>query len=153
MKYSVGWITVLVTSTIDSPLCAIRAPATELCQIREMGIFPDAANTGKIALARASTVSVTPTGNIAAQNTTPGAPASGTVIATGWATAPVIDNTKYLREATTAATAGAGIIWTWPADRPLVVGLGSAIAELVLVNVNTTGQTVPTFRCWLVFEN
>lgn len=117
-----------------TPLVAIRAPATERCGLREVGVTLTNAVATRLGLARASAVSVTPTGNFAGQNMVPGAPASGTTLVTGWTTIPTAGGTPFRRISLPAAI-GAGYIWTWPADDPLYVGLGSAIAELCLVNL------------------
>lgn len=151
MRYEVGWITLLTTATANAPLCAIRAPATHVCRLLELGIFPDSAVSSGLGIVAATTVSVTPTGNIAGNNIAFGKPVSNTVIATGWGTAPVVGATPlYYREWDLAGTKGAGIILTWPADRPLEIGTGAAIGELVLCNM--AALTIPAFRCYACFE-
>ena len=90
MRFEVGHISSLATATADAPLVAIRAPATELCKIREIGItLIDAVET-RLGLVRATTVSVTPATTKAGQNVVPGGPASGSLLVSSWATPPVI---------------------------------------------------------------
>lgn len=134
MRFEAGQASVLVTVAADAPLFAIRAPATEICRLRELHLTQIAATASRIGLARATTVSVAPVTTKPGRATVPGAPDSGTLLVAGWTTPPVI-STNYLRRISLPATIGAGILWTWPADDPLLVGLGSAIAELVLVNL------------------
>jgi hypothetical protein len=134
MRFEAGNVSTLVTATANAPLVAIRAPATELCQIREIGIFLLAATSTRLGLIRASVVSVTPGTTVAGQNTIPGAPASASLLVSSWGTVPTI-GANYLRRCTLPAAIGAGVIWSWPADNPLQVGAGTAIAEIVIANL------------------
>jgi hypothetical protein len=56
-----------------------------------------------------------------------------------------------MRQVIIPASVGAGVVWTWPADRPLHVGLGSAIAELVIANLVAVACSV--VRYWAVWED
>lgn len=150
MRFEGSATSVLVTATIGAPLVAIRAPATERGALRELGVVLQAATSTRLGLYRATTVSGTPTGNFAGQNKQPGAPVSGTTLVTGWTTAPVIAAVP-LRRMTLPAAIGAGYIWTWPADDPLIIGLGSAIAELVLANLVAVAPSL--FDWYAVWED
>src|SRR6266571_5302118 len=134
MRFEAGNVSSLVTATADAPLVAMRGPSAEVCMLRELGVFLIAATITRLGLARATTVSVTPGTTKPGRNKTLGAPDSGTLLVSSWGTAPVI-SANYLRRITLPAAIGAGFIWTWPADDPLMVGLGSAIAELALTNL------------------
>lgn len=133
MRFEAGNVSTLATATIGAPLVAIRAPATERCLLRELGITLIAATSTRLELRRATTVSVTPGTTVAGLNKQPGAPASGSLLVSSWGTVPVVAATAF-RRITLPAAIGAGFIWTWPADDPLIVGLGSAIAELCICN-------------------
>lgn len=150
MRFEAANLSSLVTATADAPLVAIRAPAAEVGRLLELGITLDAATVTKIGLARATAVSVTPATTKPGRNTVPGAPDSGTVLVSSWATPPTI-STNYLRQVIIPAAVGAGIVWSWPADRPLQIGLGSAIAELVIANLVAVAPSV--FRYYAVWED
>lgn len=149
MRYEASATSVIVAATA-TPIVAFRAPATERMAIREIGVTLQAATSTRLGLARASAVSVTPTGNFAGQNKNPGSPASGSTLVTGWTTIPTAAGTPF-RRITLPAAIGAGYIWTWPADDPLIVGLGSAIAEICLNNLVAVAPSL--FDFWCVWED
>lgn len=149
MRYEAAATSVLVAATA-TPIVAIRAPATERCLIREIGVSLQGATSTRLGLARASAVSVTPTGNFAGQNMQPGAPASGTTLVTGWTTIPTAGGTPF-RRVTLPAAVGAGWVWTWPQGEELIVGLGSAIAEICIVNLVAAAPAL--FDVWVKFED
>lgn len=147
MRFSAGGISSITTASV--PLFAIRCPATEMCKLRELCIVQETAVLMRLGLCRAGTVSVTPGGTFAGQNHYPGAPASGTLLVNSWGTAPVVTSAIYFRQTVIPQTSGAGVLWTWPADDPLIVGNGTAIAEVVIVNL--AAVTAPLYRwyaCW-----
>jgi len=150
MRYEAGNISTLVTATANAPLVAIRAPVTERAAIREIGVTLIAATSTLLGLVRATTVSVTPGTTIAGQNLNPLSPASGTLLVSSWATAPVIPAT-YMRQIVLPAAIGAGFIWSWPADDPLVVGNGVAIGEIVIANLVAVAPSL--FRYYVKWEN
>lgn len=149
MRFEAAATSVIVAAAA-TPIVALRCPATERMQLRELGIFLQAATSTRLGLFRASVVSVTPTGNFAGQNKQPGAPASGSTLVTGWTTIPTAAGTP-LRRVTLPAAIGAGVIWTWPADDPLIVGLGSAIAELCINNLVAVAPSL--FDWYAVWED
>jgi hypothetical protein len=150
MKFEAGNISTLVTATADAPLVAIRAPATEICKLRELSVTLIAATSTLLGLARATTVSVTPGTTKPGRNSVPGAPDSATLLISSWGTAPVI-STNYLRQMVLPAAIGAGFIWSWPAVDPWLVGQGTAIAELVLANLVAVAPSL--FRYYAVWED
>jgi hypothetical protein len=150
MRFEAGNVSTLATATADAPLIAIRAPATERAALRELGVTLIAATSTRLGLARATTVSLTPGTTKPGRNKQPGAPDSGTLLVSSWGTVPVI-STNYLRRITLPAAIGAGFIWTWPADDPLVIGLGSAIAELVLANLVAVAPSL--FDYYAIWED
>lgn len=142
--------TSVIVAAAATPICAIRCPATERMNVREIGVTLQAATSTRLSLVRATVVSVTPTGNFAGQNKQPGAPASASTLVTGWTTIPTAGGTP-LRRITLPAAIGAGFIWTWPADDPLTVGLGSAIAEVCINNLVAVAPSL--FDFWVVWED
>jgi hypothetical protein len=149
MRFEASATSILVAATA-TPIVAIRAPATERCAIREIGVTLQGATSTRLGLARASVVSVTPTGNFAGQNMVPGAPASGSTLVTGWTTIPTAGGTPF-RRITLPAAVGAAWVWQWPQGEELVVGLGSAIAELCLVNLVAAAPAL--FDFWVKWED
>jgi hypothetical protein len=149
MRFEAGATSIIVAATA-TPIVAFRAPATERMALREIGVFLQAATSTRLGIARATVVSATPTGNFAGQNKVPGAPASGSTLVTGWTTIPTAGGTPY-RRITLPAAIGAGYIWTWPADDPLIVGLGSAIGEICLVNLVAVAPSL--FDFYAIWED
>lgn len=150
-RFEVGATSILTTAVADAPLIAIRAPATEVLRITEIGISLVTAVASRLKLIRALAVSVTPTGNLPLRPTKPGAPNSGSTFVTGWTTAPTVTATSQLRQVSLPATIGAGFVWSWPADRPLEVGLGSAIAEILIANIVAVAPGI--FDLWVCCED
>lgn len=149
MRFEAGATSVIVAATA-TPIVALRCPATERMALRELGVTLQAATSTRLGLARASVVSVTPTGNFAGQNKQPGAPVSASTLVTGWTTIPTAGGTPF-RRITLPGAIGAGFIWTWPADDPLIVGLGSAIGELCIVNLVAVAPSL--FDFYAVWED
>ena len=141
MRYEAGNVSSLLTASANAPLVAFRVSAVERMALRELGVTLNSAVATRLGLVRATTPSVTPASTIAGQNETPGAPASTSLLVSGWTTAPVLA-ASYLRRINLPASIGAGFIWTWPADGPLFVGLGSAIAEICLANLNAAAPAI-----------
>jgi hypothetical protein len=149
MRYEAAATSVIVAATA-TPIVAIRVPATERCAIRQIGVTLQGATSTRLALARASAVSVAPTGNFAGQNMVPGAPAGGTTLVTGWTTIPTAGGTPF-RRITLPAAVGAGYQWDWQQGEELIVGLGSAIAELCIVNLVAAAPAL--FDWWVKWED
>jgi hypothetical protein len=145
MRFSASATSIIVAATA-TPIVAIRAPATERCLIREIKVTLQGATSTRLGLARASVVSVTPTGNFAGQNHQPGGPASGTTLVTGWTTIPTAGGVPFER-ITLPAAVGAAWVWQWGQGEELVVGLGSAIGEICIVNL---AAAAPALFDWSV---
>ena len=146
MRFEAGNISTLVTATANAPLVAIRAPAAERCALRELGVTLLAATSTLLGLARATTVSVTPGTTIAGQNKNPLSPVSGTLLVSSWGPVPVIP-ANYFRQSALPGAIGAGFIWTWPADDPLIVGNGVAIGEVILANLVAVAPSLFRYYC------
>lgn len=150
MRFEAGNVSSIVSATAGAPLVALRAPATERMALRELGVTLIAATSTRLGLRRATAVSITPSNTIAGQNKQPGAPASGSLLVSTWVTVPTV-SANDMRRITLPAAIGAGFIWTWPADDPLIVGLGSAIAELCLCNLVAVAPS--TFDYYAIWED
>lgn len=150
MRFEAGNISTLTTATAGAPLVAIRAPVTERCALRELGVTLVAATSTLLGLARATTVSVTPGTTIAGQAKHPLAPVSGSLLVSSWGTVPVIP-ANFFRQIVLPAAIGAGFIWTWPADDPLIVGNGVAVGEIVIANLVAVAPSL--FRYYAVWED
>jgi hypothetical protein len=83
------------------------------------------------------------------RNQVPLAPDSATLLVAGWTTAPVI-STNYLRRITLPGVIGAGYVWTWY-DKPLQIGNGAAISELVLANLVAVAPSL--FDWWAIWDD
>lgn len=149
MRFEAGNISSLVTATADAPLVAIRAPATEIGRLLELGVTLTGNTATRLGLARATTVSVTPGTTKPGRNTIKGAPDSGVLLVSSWGTVPVI-SVNYLRRCSLSAVIGAGVVWRWSESAPLHVGDGIAISELVLANLVAVAPSV--FEYWAVWE-
>jgi hypothetical protein len=149
-RFEAANVSSLTTATADAPLVALRAPAAEVMKLVELGIMLTGATSSVLGLARATTASVTPATTKPGRNLHKGGADSGSLLVSSWTTAPVI-STNYLRQAVLPAAIGAGIVWTWPQDRPLEVGDGIAITEVVITNLVAIAPSV--FRYWAIWED
>jgi hypothetical protein len=149
MRFEASATSILVAATA-TPIVSFRAPVTEQMKLREIGIFSQAATAVRLGLARATVVSATPTGNFAGQAKNPLSPPSGSTIVTGWTTIPTAGGVPFRRVSLPGAV-GAGIIWTWPADDPLIVGNGVAIGEICIVNLAAVAP--PLFDLYCIWED
>lgn len=134
MRFEAGNLSTLTTATAGAPLVALRAPATEIMRIREIGVTLIAATASRLGLVRATTVSVTPGTTVAGQAVHPLGPASASLLVSSWGTVPVV-SASFMRRMSLPAAIGAGYIWTWPADAPMLVGNGVAISEVCIANI------------------
>lgn len=142
--------TSVIVAAAATPIVALRCPVTERMAVREIGVTLQAATATRLALVRATVVSVTPTGNFAGQAKNPLSPASASTLVTGWTTIPTAGGTPFRRISLPAAI-GAGFIWTWPADDPLYVGNGVAIGEICINNLVAVAPSL--FDFWVVWED
>lgn len=149
MRFEASATSILVAATA-TPIVALRCPVTERMAVREIGVTLQAATATRLSLVRATVVSVTPTGNFAGQAKNPLSPASASTLVTGWTTIPTAGGTPFRRISLPAAI-GAGYIWTWPADDPLMVGNGVAIGEICINNLVAVAPSL--FDFWVVWED
>lgn len=138
--YSVGAAT--VAPLTGAPYATMHTGASYKARITEIGIACNAATASSVGLIRPSNTPVATTSLLGqAEDTTD--PASTVNFDTAWSTVPTI-GTNYLRRFGLPATVGAGLIWTWPADKPLVLAVSSW-----LVFWNFGGSTASVLQAYV----
>lgn len=139
--YTLG---VLTTGTASaSPAWEIRTASTDRAQVREIGVFLNAATASLFGLGRPAAIGVTPTSPVTFLAMDTGDPVATVTSALAWGTAPTAP-TNFLRRAGLAAAVGNGIIWTF-GPRELVIPVSSS---LVLWNL----QLNAAFNAYAVIE-
>jgi hypothetical protein len=122
----------------------IHNAATDVLYIREIGLFLSAATATSCGLIRASNTPVASTSAVGQAMDT-ARPAGTGNVDTAWSTAPTIGSI-YLRRITLPATIGAGIIWTFPPDMPLIL---NASQWVVLWNFGgSAGAACDVYVTW-----
>lgn len=114
--------------TINQSSVEYRTPATVKPKVLELSIIQVTATAQSLGLGRPGAIGVTPV-NVLFQNDDPGDPASTINGSLSWATSPT-SPTIYHRRWNSGATAGVGIVWTFP--RGLLIPVSSS---LVLQNI------------------
>lgn len=109
----------------------LRTTSTDRVVVLEIGFNTNTATAQTIGLGRPAAQGVTPV-NVIFQAEDPASPASTTNASLSWGTSPTVP-AQFFRRVSLPATAGAGIIWTFP--RGLIVGVS---ASLVLWNITTS---------------
>lgn len=110
----------------------VRSTSTNKPKVMEVGLSINAATASVFGLGRPGAIGVTPTSPQTFLDEADGnAPAGLTTCAVAWGTGPTVP-ANFLRRASTPATIGAGVIWTFPR------GLGLPISgSFVLWNIGT----------------
>jgi hypothetical protein len=122
----------------------IHNTSTDVLYVREIGIFLSAATATSVGLIRPSNTPVATTSQLGQAHDT-ARPAGTGNIDTAWSTAPTI-GTLYLRRITLPATVGAGVIWAFPPDMPLIL---NASQWLVLWNFGgSAGAACDVYATW-----
>lgn len=112
---------------LNTAFAELRAGARRLF-ILEIGVFLGAATATNCALSRTTTVGTGGANSVTGQTTDPANPAgTGTLQANAFTVAPVIATSTPLRRAHLPAAIGAGLIWAWSADAPLVVPASGSV--------------------------
>lgn len=120
----------------------IRASAANSPRIMEVGINLTTATASTYGLGRSGNTP-TQTSPILVQAENPADPAGLTGCAVAWSVAPTVP-TQFLRRVSLPATAGAGVIWTFP--RGLIL---AAAATMLLWNLATNSASTNT---WVVVD-
>lgn len=127
--YNLGVLT--AAAAAGAAYCVIRGGAAQRVRIREIGISTNAATLASIGLGHPANTPA-PTTSALAQ---PNDPADGVSICnidTAWSTAPTAP-TIFQRRIVLPATAGAGWIWTWPDDEPLILDKTAGSAQQIVL--------------------
>lgn len=141
--YSVGQATVAAAS--GAAYATIHTGSSYKARIAEIGVACNAATASSIGLIRAANTPIATT-SVLGQAEDPSDPASTVNFDTAWSTAPTIGS-NYLRRFGLPATIGAGLIWTWAPDKPLVLPVSS---WLVLWNFGASaGSILQAYVKWL----
>lgn len=109
-RYSVAVTT--PAAAAGAAYATIHTVSTDRGYLVELGISLNAATASSIQLIRASNTPVASTSNLG-QAEDPGDPAATINVDTAWSTAPTVGTLPF-RRIVLPATAGAGIIWTFP---------------------------------------
>jgi hypothetical protein len=143
-RFEVGYAS---TATVTvAPICDIRTGSTREVFLREMGFFCNAATASAVGLYRQATVGTAST-TIVPVAVNGADAASLTLIGTAWSSAPTISTNVPLRKLGTAASVGAGAIWTWWGGDGLRIPVSSS-----LVLWNFSGATNSVLNGYFVFD-
>lgn len=143
-SYTVGFAS--VAAAAGAAYATLHTGASYRARIREVGLFVNAATASSVQLIRPNNTPVAST-SILGQTQDPGDPASTINVDTAWSTAPTIGTNVPLRKGAIPAAIGNGLVWTWPADQPLIVPVSS---WLVLWNYGAGAGSV--LNCWITWE-
>lgn len=132
-----------VAAASAAAYAAFEMGASVRGRVREIGFFATAATAASVGLGHPANESTPPV----ATTTAAGQPldqqdgvAAVGVISTAWSTAPTAPSV-FMRKIVLPAVIGAGIIWTWPADAPLIV---KPSGWIVLWNFGGSSGPAPT---------
>lgn len=118
-------------TTINNANFEIRTAATNKPALMEIGFAQATGTASSYGFGRPAAIGVTPV-NVAFQAEDPAGPTAIANYSLSWATSPTAP-TVYMRRYNTAATVGAGMVWTFP--RGLLIPVSSSV---VLFNVTAT---------------
>lgn len=138
-QYDVSIRTTLTTATVAATLAALRGSTLQRATIREIHVFTTSAVAGGIGLARSTALTATPSASVAPVPHDPAEIAAGSVAYTAAATMATNGGiSAVFRRWTHSGSQGAGILWSYSLDGPLVLSLGNVAAagELCFVNLN-----------------
>lgn len=140
--YSLAVQTVAAAS--GAAYASIHAPSTRTARILEVHAFVNAATASSIGLGLAGNSPVA-SASVVGDPDDPLSGASLVNVDTAWSTAPTVP-AKFKRRFVSPNTAGSGIIWTFPRDRPLIVDVSK---YLVLWNFGgAAGSVLSATFCW-----
>lgn len=135
-----------IAAAAGAAYATVHTGSAQRARIREIGFFVSAATLTPVGLGRPANTPVATT-SVLGLVVDPADPTASTInIDTAWSTAPTAP-TNFLRRAQVPATAGAGLIWSWPADQPLVI---PASAWLVFWNFSASAGAAPDI--YVVYE-
>lgn len=133
-----------VAAAAGAAYASIQCGANVRMRVREIGVFLSAATLSPVGLGHPANEATPPV----ASSTVAGQPidqqdaiASVGALGLAWSTAPTAPSV-FMRRVQVPAVAGAGLIWTWPADAPLIV---KPSGWLVLWNFGASAGAAPDF--------
>jgi len=141
MIYSLSLNTTVVTT--GAAAMDLKASAANTPSIMEIGINLLTATLSTYGLGRSGNVP-TQTGPVLVQNEDPGGPAGLSNCAVAWSVAPTVP-AQFLRRISLPATAGAGVIWTFPRGLKVAV-----TASMLIWNLATNSASMNAW--WIVDE-
>ncbi len=104
--------------------CALRAAAGDRARIRQIDIYTNAATSSSVGLVRSATVGTSSTSALG-QAWDASDTAAVTSVDTAWSVAPTVSTNVFLKRYVAPATAGSGVIWTFPSG--LVVPVSGSL--------------------------
>jgi hypothetical protein len=142
-----------INSTGPQLYWQLRSNGSRRIRVLELGICVESApsTAPAFAISRATTALGTASTSVTGLPLEPGDVAGTGILESAWSSAPTID-TNYHRRFGLATTAGGGFIWSWPLDRPLVIGTNAAAHALQICNMNASGTTTGTFTLYCVWD-
>ena len=145
IRYEVGFAS--VAAATGAAYASFNAP-TRPARIKEIGVFANAGTLSPIWLCRGANALVQ-TGTIIGNPMDASCQLAATgCVASTWSTAPTTPSV-VLRRGAIPATAGAGLIWTFPED--LIVLNGTAAANFLVLWNPTGGSTASVLNCYICF--
>ena len=145
-RYEVAALTTLTAASV--PFATLVAGASSRMRILEIGITLATAVASDIALAKSATATTTPTKILGQQVDAADIAAIGS-LAIAWSTIGTA-NSISMRRIQFPATIGAGVIWTWPDNDPLILAAPAATTELMFVNRG--GGVCGTFTIYVAWR-
>ncbi len=127
-----------IAAATGAAYATLHTGAGQRAKIREIGIALSAATLSSIGLGRPANTPVATTSALG-QALDPNDVAATVNADTVWSTAPTAPSV-FVRRFVLPAVAGAGLIWTFPADAPLVLNVSS---WLVLWNFGASTAAAP----------
>ena len=105
----------VLTTGVGSAAAAweLRTPSSSRSVMLELGFFLAAATASIVGFGRPQAIGITPGGTVTLIPDDSASPIAGTISALSWGTGPTVP-TAFNRRVGLPATAGVGIIWTFP---------------------------------------
>ena len=127
-------------TTITAACWDIKAAATNRPALMELSVNLGAATASHYGFGRAGNTP-TQTSPVLVQAEDPGDPAGVTGCAVAWSVAPTVP-TAFARRVYLPATAGAGIIWTFPRGYVLAAGASAVLWNITASSASTNVHAV-----------
>jgi hypothetical protein len=135
--YNTGVRTVSLTAAAG--FADLRAGASTRLRVTEIGVSLGVAGASPtLGLVRETALGTAST-SVVAQAEDPTDGASSATVGTIWSTAPTY-GAVYMRRVTLPATIGAGWVWSWSEQNPLIVPVSTGLA-IFLIGLSATTAT------------